>query len=345
LLPVNLKSGHLLDHRDIVNWNADSARRNIYENIEDPLAQDLLLKLLSPFEERTSVAMDTVISHPYFAKVKSPLREKIITHRKNEYAAYMRNRKKIMAAKKENDWLASRTVKVNCWSFDMMKTMYFSSSEIISKLVGLSNKMPSSFILLPYKLSSKNKKAKLAPTTKKDVERAERMGVLLLILAKTLSFGSRVEEVIEKAPLGQKWDARSILESVSFPSDSYEGLKEEFYGVAANYIEAFRVDPRFAVTKLVERRFYDIREIFKDSRKAFFYLVDEHLGVPLVGQMYAPYPLELPESDVDSSLPKILPFMHACSMVVRGTSGGISGLVRLIFEAAFVSKSCHFESP
>jgi hypothetical protein len=148
---------------------------------------------------------------------------------------------------------------------------------------------------------------------------------------------------IEKSRSGKKWDAQSLLESVTFPSNDYEDLKEEFYGVAADHVEAFRVDPRSAVTKLVERRYYEIRAIFKDAKKAFLYLVDEHMGIPLVGQAYAPYPLELPESNTESSLSKILPFMHSCSMVARGTSGGISGIVRLIFEAAFVSTSCQFD--
>mmetsp|Transcript_15661 Transcript_15661/g.32172 ORF Transcript_15661/g.32172 Transcript_15661/m.32172 type:complete len:337 (+) Transcript_15661:61-1071(+) len=161
------------------------------------------------------------------------------------------------------------------------------------------------------------------------------MGVLLLFLAKTLSFSSYVENAIENSRSGQKWDAVTLLESVDIPSNAYDDIKEEFYKVAADHIEAFRADPRSAMTKLVERRFYEIRAIFKEVRRAFLYLVDEHMGVPLVGQAYAPYPLEIPETNVESTLSKILPFMHSCSLVVRGRSGGISGIVRLIFEAAF----------
>jgi len=340
LFPTNLNSGHLLDYRDVVNWNIDSSRDKIYENVEDPLAQDLLLKLLSPFEERNSMTMDTIVSHPFFSPtIKSPLRDKIMNHRTAECATYLRNRTKMLTEKYEDDWITSRTVNVNCWNFDMLKTIYFSSSEIIRKIIGQSNKTPSSFILLPYKLSSKNKKGKLAPTTKADVERAERMGVLLLSLAKSLSFGSCVEKVIKKSRSNRKWDARSLIESVTFPSNSFGDLTEEFYEIAADSIEAFRMDPRSAVTKLIERRYNDIVAIFKEARKSFIYLVDEHMGVPLVGQAYAPYPIELPESNMQDNLKNILPFMHSCSMVVRGTSGGISGIVRLIFEAAYVSIS------
>jgi hypothetical protein len=44
--------------------------------------------------------------------------------------------------------------------------------------------MPSSFLFLPYKLSAKNVKAKLAPTTKKDVER----GISLAHASKGFTF-------------------------------------------------------------------------------------------------------------------------------------------------------------
>jgi hypothetical protein len=149
----------------------------------------------------------------------------------------MRNRTKEVNAKYEDDWLAARTVRVNCWNFDMLRTFHFSSSEIVRKLIGNStNSMPSSFVLLPYKLSARNKKSKLSPTTKKDVERAENMGVLLLSLAKTLSFASKVEEVIEKSRAGKKWDAMTLLEAVTFPSDQYGDLKKEFVVIAADRI-------------------------------------------------------------------------------------------------------------
>ena len=338
LFPVNLKSGHILDHQDIVKWDIDLAKTKIFENVNSPLAQDLLLQLLSPLEERMNVTMDSIISHPFFFPgIQSQTSQKIIEQRNSECAAHMRSRMKMIATNRETNWLASRTVNVNCWNFDVLTTIRFSSSEIIRKLIGQSNSIPSSFILLPYKLSSKNKKAKLSPTTKKDVERAERMGILLLRLAKTLAFGSLVEEVIEKPRSGHKLDARLLLESVQIPSNGYKDLKEEFYRVAADHIESFRADPRTVIAKLVERRYQEIRNIFREARKGFLYLVDEQVGVPLVGHEHAPYPLELPESAVESTLSKILPFMHACSIVMRSKSGGIAGIVRLIFEAAFVS--------
>mmetsp|Transcript_10337 Transcript_10337/g.30241 ORF Transcript_10337/g.30241 Transcript_10337/m.30241 type:complete len:1951 (+) Transcript_10337:118-5970(+) len=336
LFPVNIKSGLLLDYQGIVNWNMDCARSCIYENVENPVAQDLLLKLLAPFDERSNLTAESVLSHPYFSSNNSQLRQRIIENSINERATHLRNRTKDITLKYENNWLASRSVKINCWNFDMLKTFHFSSSEIVRKMIGQKNSMPSSFIILPYKLSSKNKKAKLSPTTKKDVERAERMGVSMISLAKALFFGSCVEETIKKTSSEQKWDAVTLLKSANLPApEAYEDLKEEFCKVAADHIEAFRADPRVVVKQLIERRYLEIRAIFKDAGRAFVYLVDEFIGIPLVGSAHVPYPLEIAESSVDSSLSKILPFMHCCSLVARGTSGGITGIVRLIFEAAF----------
>jgi len=336
LLRTNVRSGHLLEHDIIVNWNDDAARESVYEHIADPVAQDVILQLLSSYESRNNINMESVMSHPFFIPEgkRSQSLEKLVRNRQSDCAAHKRNRMRAVNEKSKNEWLQSRTVNIHCWNFDMLKSFHFSTSEILRKLIDRENTLPSCFVLLPYKLSSKNKKAKLAPTTKKDVERAERMGVLLLSLAKACSFGVLVEEAIEKAGPQRKWDASTVIEKVTFPSDKYEDLKDEFTQIAADRIEAFRQDPLTAVHSLIERRYFDLRSFFKDS-KTFLYLVDEHSGVPLVGPAYEPYPLEISESAVSKILAKVLPFMHCCAMVVRGISGSVSGVVRLIFEAAY----------
>jgi len=79
-----------------------------------------------------------------------------------------------------------------------------------------------------------------------------------------------------------------------------------------------------------------MKSFFKDAGKAYLYLVDEHAGIPLSGSAYAPYPLAITDPQtMDRVFRKMIPFMHACTLYARGLSGGVSGLVRLIFEAAF----------
>lgn len=339
LFPSNLKTGHLLDYESIVGWSREKASAQIYEHIHDPIAQDLLLYLLAPFEDRVELSMEIVLNHPFFNRGAdaSKLLGKMIDKRQHESAAYDRQRQKVVSEKTEDNWLDSRTTTVTCWNFDLLRRFNFSSTEIISKMLGQragALSMPCNFILLPYKLSSKNKKAKLAPTTKKDVERAERMGVLLLSLAKSCFFGYRVKMIVEKA--GQKhWTATSLLEELGFSDVEFQALKEDFIKIAASQVEAFRANPISAVLKLIERRVTEIRKFFKEAGKAFLYLVDEYAGVPLVGASYAPYPLEVAQSIIDKFLVRALPFMHVSAVYARGVAGGVSGLVRLIFEAAY----------
>ncbi len=339
LFPSNLKTGHLLDYESIVGWNHDKASAQIYEHIHDSIAQDLLLHLLAPFDDRVELSMEIVLNHPFFNRGAdaSSLLGKMIDKRQNESAAYDRKRQKVVSEKTEDNWLDSRTTVVTSWNFDLLRKFNFASTEIVSKIVGPragALSMPCNFILLPYKLSSKNKKAKLAPTTKKDVERAERMGVLLLSLGKACFFGCKAKQVVEKA--GQKhWTATSLLEELDFPDGDFQVLKEDFIKIAAAQVEAFRTNPVSAILKLIERRVAEIRKFFKDAEKAFLYLVDEYAGVPLVGSAHAPYPLEVAQSIIDKFLVRALPFMHISAVYARGVSGGVSGLVRLIFEAAY----------
>lgn len=338
MFPTNVKTGHLLDHGGIVNWGKESIEASVYEHVFDPVAQDILLLLLAPYEDRSYLSIDKVLSHPFFNEKEGTTQklDRIITQRQNDSAAYMRRRNRTVNEKSEGDWLQSRTLVVNCWNFDMLRNIHFSASEIMRTLAGNNdNSMPTSLILLPYKLSAKNKKSRLAPTTKKDVERAERMGVLLLSLAKACHFAARLEEALESEGSAKKWDAATLLETVKFSTGDFEHLKEEFSKIAADRIEAFRSDPMTAIVKVVEQRYFEIRTFFKDAGKSFLYLVDEHMGVPLVGPSYDPYPLEISESAMSKILAKVLPSMHCCSMVVRGLSGSVSGIVRLIFEAAY----------
>jgi serine/threonine protein kinase len=336
LCPTNLRSGHVMNHHTLVHWDRDLARTNIYQYVKDPVAQDIILQLLSSYEDRNNINIESIISHPFFSRKNSSQSiVKIIEIRQNESYAFMRNRTKVVHQKSEVDWLQSRTTNVHCWNFDMITKFHFSASEIVRQLTGRENFMPANFVLLPYKLSAKNKKAKLAPTTKKDVERAERMGVILLTLAKTCYFSALVKQTIDKSTSQKKWDAVSILEALSLNSGDFEDLKEEFIKVAADRIEAFRSDPTTAAHKLMERRVSEVKSFFKDAGTSFLYLVDEYNGIPLVGPEFEPYPLEISESALPKVLTKVLPFMHCSSLVARRLNGGVSGIVRLIFEAAY----------
>lgn len=339
LFSSNLKTGHLLDYESIVGWDRGQAAAMVYEHIHDPIAQDLLLHLLAPFEDRAGLTMETILNHPFFndSADATSLLGKLIDKRQNESAAYDRQRQKVVTEKSEDTWLESRTTTVACWNLDLLRKFNFASTEVLSSLIGQRGpalSMPCNFILLPYKLSAKNKKAKLAPTTKKDVERAERMGVLLLSLAKSCRFACKISNIVD-ADKSKHWTASALLEEAKFEDSDFGNVKEIFLKTAASQVEEFRSNPISGALKVVERQIAEIRKFFKEAGKAFLYLVDEYAGIPLVGSACAPYPLEVSESIVDKFLVRALPFMNISVLYARGAAGGVSGLVRLIFEAAY----------
>jgi len=222
LFPANVKTGHLLGYDKIVRWDEKMASATIYEHVEDPVAQDILLHLLATYEARTELNMETVLNHPFFSGgCDAAQLGRMIDHRQQESAVHDRWRQRIVSEKSEDEWLQSRTTKVKCWNFDLLKKFHYSSSEIVRMVVGGGDKkvppMPCGLVLLPYKLSAKNKKAKLAPTTKRDVERAERMGVMLLGLAKACQFASLVADAIAESSKKQ-WTASALLEAAVLPA-------------------------------------------------------------------------------------------------------------------------------
>jgi serine/threonine protein kinase/ankyrin repeat protein len=339
LFPTNVKTGHLLDYESIARWDKKTASSMIYEHVEDTLAQDIILHLLSPYEDHVDLTLEAVLDHPFFTRASgdSDLVAKVVEQRRNECASRDRWKKQILKERSEDDWLKQRTVNVNCWSFDTLMRIHFSPSEIVRKMVGHKTEalaMPCSFIILPYKLSANNKKGKLAPTTKKDVERAERMGIIILALSKACHFALYLKEIIQKEGKVH-WTSTKLVNALSFSSDDFKPLISDLMKMAAEHVEVFRHNPMVVAYKLVARRIMDFKACFNDSKKAFLYLVDEFDGIPLAGSKYAPYPIEVPEEAIDQILTKGLPFMHATSLYMRGTAGGVAGLVRLIFEAAY----------
>ena len=339
LFPTNVKTGHLLNYETIVGWSQEQAASLIYEHVKDPIAQDLLLYLLAPFEDRVGLSMEAVLDHPFFNESAdaTKLLGKLIDKRQNESVAYDRKRQKVLLEKSDDDWLESRTTEVNCWNFDLLRKFNFGSVEILSKILGQragAISMPCNYVLLPYKLSAKNKKAKLAPTTKKDVERAEKMGVLLLSLAKACSFAFQLRAIVEKTERKQ-FTASVLLDELELSDSDFGAVKEIFLKAAAAQVEEFRSNPMAAALKVVERQIAEIRKFFKETGNGYLYLVDEYSGIPLVGSSHAPYPLEVSESIIDKFLVRALPVMYFSVLYARGVAGGVSGLVRLIFEAAY----------
>ncbi|KAL3938529.1 MAG: hypothetical protein SGBAC_006580 [Bacillariaceae sp.] len=331
-LSSNLRTDHLLDFERLIGWGDQNSVSSIYEHIKDPLAQDLIFKLLSSHKERGSLTMKDLVAHPFLNKV-TPGSERIAKKRQQEKAMFNHRKRTVAAEKSEADWLQSRTTPVVCWDFDILMKMHFSCTALVQSQLD-APKMPCSFIILPYLLSTKNKKGRLAPKSKTDVERSEQMGVVLLSLFKVCHFAAVARDVI-LAGYGEHWTASKLIESMTLPDGKFEEYKDLLVIIGAENVEAFRTEPMAILYKLVGRYVQDIMKCFQKAGKAFFYFVDEYTGTPIVAQSSSPYPMELQNRNTNVMVSMILPFMFTSMFSACAIHGGISGLVRLIFEAAY----------
>jgi serine/threonine protein kinase len=340
LFPTNFRSGHLLDYGQIAGWNADKASSTIYEHVQDPLAQDFLLRVLSSYEMRSTLSMGALLSHPLFTKKDQMVStiQRTIDIRSSECLAHRRRAEKEVIYHSEEEWLRERSVSLNCWDFDLHARIQFSSSELIRKLLAsdtLVPRIPFAFILLPYKLA-RGKTGRLTPVTKLNVEQAERMGVQLLALSKACHFASLVEKAVSAAGDGShKWSSSEITVAMSLSSEHFSLLEAELTDLAAKHVEIFRDDPTAVARRIVQERIKDLLACFREAGKAFFYFVDEFDCVPAVGAGDSLYPHEVEEAKKEEMLLTGLPFMHMSVLYARAVSGSVAGLVKLIFEGAY----------
>jgi hypothetical protein len=339
LFPVSSRDGQLLDYADISNWNTEMAASLIYKYVSNPLAQDILLRMLSPSEERKTLTLDMVAGHPFFSEVDPTASWvlQIVQRRKQETAAHARLLQNRACEVSDQAWLAERTVSINCFDFDLQTRIHLSPTEIIRGMMGRKTAIatPCSVVLLPYNLC-RNKDSFLTPSTKKDVEMAERMGAELLGLSKACYFANAMKEAIgsSKKLKAHMWSSTEVLRVLDLSSDDFGDVQSEMVELAARHVEAFRDNPMVIATKLVQQSVRRILSCFDDS-KVFLYLVDEFNGVPVVrGYDDGLFPIEVSEEDRDEVLQRGILLMHLSCMYVRGVEQGISGLVRLIFEAA-----------
>jgi serine/threonine protein kinase len=337
MFPTNIKTGHLLAYDQVANFDHAKARELIYKHVEDPLAQDLLFHLLSNYEQRSAVTMEKILDHPFFCAAENDIknREKVIqqisAHRAKESAAYMRSLREQNMKQAEGEWVTHRSKNLHCWSLDFSMRMHLAPSTLL-RLEGAPD-IPYGVVLLPYKLA-RNKAGKLTPSTKKDVERAEKMGIQLLALVKACQFAARMETIVEDPKyFGKTWTSSDIVSEMFLHDDpDYEEHKKLLIYLAAAQIEQFRDDPMVVTRRIIQQRIVEVQDcIVTDSPEAWLYLVDEFAGIPVLA---APYPMKVSEKTLEV-MQRTLPLMHLSVLYHCAVVGSISGLVKLIFEAAY----------
>jgi serine/threonine protein kinase/ankyrin repeat protein len=336
MFATNIKTGHLLAYDQVANFDHGRAREFIYKHVEDPLAQDLLFHLLSDDHQRSSLTMEKVLNHPFFSvdasdnKNREKVIRQIVAHRSQESISYIRSIQERRSKQAAGGWVSHRSKNLLCWSLDFSMRMYLTPSSLLRDGVVDPPDIPLSAVLLPYKLA-RNKSGKLTPSTKKDVEHAERMGILLLALLKACQFACRIESIVQKQQDDdRKWKSTDLLEAMDL-SDNFQDLKTLMTQLAAAEVELFRDDPLIVARKIVQQCIVDLQKCVEGNGKAYLYLVDEHTGVPV---LQSPFPFEVTQK-LGQILVRTLPLMYTSVLYSCSVADSISGLVKLIFEAAY----------
>jgi len=344
LFPTNLRTAQLLEYDQVATWDREKRERIIYTHVEDPLAQDILLHLLSSHEERASLRMESILKHPFFTTEAENLQsgDKIIRRlaeqRMSDSTACKRSYERAVFMRSEDEWLKSRSESVSFWDLDFQMRMHLAPSEFVKREFSAGHRVgtiPYSIVVLPYKLV-RNKSGKLTPSTKKTVELAEKMGAGLLNLSKACHFVLRMEDVILRAEdPSRKWSSSEIIDSMDLSSDHFEAFESKLVALASEKVEVFRDSPLLIARSIVQECITELQALFNDSGKAYLYLVDEYEGVPVVGNIGGvTNPMEVTKK-VAEIVKRGLPFMQLCMLYARGVAGDVSGLVKLIFEAAY----------
>ena len=353
LFPLDPINGHLRESESyeiLTNWSKKTAETMIYNNIEDPLAQDILLKILVPLEERQSLDMGSILEHPYFHYDQTSIATaeiQKIQDRQNALNKIMKEENERNIKRGEQmKFINARSIVIHRASILTQMKIMNSSTELSKKVYKASSSAPDIplfFIALPYKLVP-NKANKLTPSTKRDVELAERIGKQLLNLSKTSSFVVAVKKVLEdNTGSWEDWADRIKAEPsrVSFEivralgcSDDFMEFSDAFVAMATLSLDQFISDPLSIAKKLVQENVKAVLKTFHDAGELYLYMVDEYNNIPVVNPDDDIYPHCI-TTNISQVLRLTLPFMQMGILYVCAVQQSVAGLVKLIFEGAY----------
>ena len=329
LLPTSIRSGQLMNYVTICNWDAEAAAEIVFEHVRDHLAQDLILRLLSPYSERQAMSLQSILEHPFFMDPEKSLAlsQSIVEQRKNDAASHKRRLQSRFEEESEKAWLESKTISIHCWDFEILERIHCSPTEIMKTMMDrkMNISIPCSMILLPYKLGQ-NRSSVLN-------WKAEHLGTNLIGLSKACYFASRVQLTVNTSDQSwHKWASSEILAALDLSSADFGDLQKDMSDLAAKHVESFRNDPMKIAIMLVQQRIDRLFSTF-EGEKIFLYFIDERTCSPILDdQNFSP--IEVSQVRQDEMLQRGILFMHLSCLYARGVSKSLAGLIGLLCEVA-----------
>lgn len=270
-------------YAQLFNWDKRTAEKMILEKVADPLAQDLLLRILVPVEERLRT-MDEVLCHPFFGP------------------ACCLEAVRILEKHEELQLMLEETAFIPRMTSETLRRLE-NSTEKTCKIVFEEEKIvvPTCLIILPYKLALEGKGdnpcAKNAPqklvveigVNLLEINRATARMSFWLMMKKNMSgknsanFKAKMKEWLRESKNGRGSGAsRKILEAIGC-GDEYKEIciemlqQPDTVSNARSYIK----DPMLAARLAIQKCIDNLIKIYS-TRLQYLYLVDEYNGVPVI---------------------------------------------------------------
>jgi len=313
--------------RELHSWNKAHAEKLVMQKVSDPLAQDLLLQILVPFNERLS-SMDQVLCHPFFGPASSI------------------DAQRILEKHEEQQLLLEETTLISRMTSETQRKLE-NSTEKQCKIVFEEEKIavPTFFMVLPYELQQDHVSGNLL-CPKEYYNTAVILGKHLLNVNKATSrlsfwlmmkknlhendgvFKSKLKTWLRRARTEPgELVAMEIVSEIGCGSEYVNICREMLEkGDAVSHARAYIKDPMCAAKAAIHRSTRDLMKLYTHQLQ-YFYLVDEYRGVPVSSQLgsslvdaTSTYPLKItPQVNLLKKL--FLPFMNLGVMTVTAVDG------------------------
>ena len=332
--------GQLYDfkvYEDLYKWNAETAEQRISASIKDPLAQDLLLKVLVPEDQRLPT-MDIVLQHPFFGPSYSVEAQNIVE-------TYEERQLKKNNLKRIHERNVHNRHGKQPFSMEKFCKIVFKRLEDIL--------FPTSLIVLPYQLQLNLKTNELEMASNQEsLSFGEKIGDQLIklntVIAKLIfwlkmkenlseqggsNFKKKIIAWIRRARAeGSQSIAQEIVASIGFDK-RFEGICREMLDEAMDVSRAgeFIKDPMKAASNLMGAIVQTLMQCYPTH---ILYLIDEFHGKPafpisvddLRDKSSCSIYMQINKEDFEETL---MPFLVMTMMLVTHTDG-LVGLARIL---------------
>ena len=331
LFGTDTRTGSLLDYKCVCEWTPEVAELIVNEHIGDPVAQDIILRILTT-KDQIQESLHSLLCRPYFSLTTSSATalEGVINSRRTKIDESKNHLRRLVHDEFQDSWWKERSVSIDTWDFDLLERIHFSPTEITRGMTP--NKrtyVPSSFLVLPYRLPRDDFLP--APLSAEVQARTENIGKGLLELSKACTYVNSIKEKLSDDANSNRstysWD---MFESMDIGKRVFKDIHAKLNGLASIHVELFRQNPLAVALKLLEE---EVKAFLSTLEKSpvFMYPFDEYRCVPVARDRY---PVEVPVEVREQVTQNCFLSMYLCSLYARGTSQDVSGLLKMLVGSA-----------